>query len=167
VQRGNPVNNNWTWGLSLITLTIAIHATGVMSIASVGLRIRVRIESQQQTSKVSGVFAIAIADVAAVALLLAALHGIEAALWAGAFWWLGAIDTLADAFFYSIDTIATRGASGLTIAQRWRMLGALEALDGMLVFGISTAFIFAVLQAYWPMATGHIRRRIGRPATGT
>jgi hypothetical protein len=159
------VDSNWTWGLSLITLTTAFHATGVVSIASVGIRIRLRIGTQQRTFKASNVFAIAIADVAVVALLLAALHGIEAALWAGAYRWLGAIDTLADAIFYSIDTIATRGASGLTIAQRWRMLGALEALDGMLVFGISTAFIFAVLQGYWLIATAHIRRRIGQPAT--
>jgi hypothetical protein len=161
------VNSNWTWGLSLITLTTAIHATGVVLIATVGIRIRVRIEDQQETFKASDVFAIAIIDVAVVALLLALLHGIEAALWAAAYRWLGAIDTLADAIFYSIDTIATRGASGLMIAERWRMLGALEALDGMLVFGISTAFLFAVLQAYWPMATGHIRRRIGQSATGT
>jgi hypothetical protein len=31
------------------------------------------------------------------------------------------------------------------------MMGALEATDGMLLFGISTAFIFTVIQAYWPM----------------
>ena len=159
------MNSNWTWGLSLITLTTAFHATGVVLIASAGIRIRVRIE-RQQTLKASHVFAIAIIDVAVVALLLAALHGIEAALWAASYRWLGALDTLSDAILYSIDTISTRGASGLTITQRWRMLGALEALDGMLVFGISTAFIFAVLQAYWPMATGHVRRRTGEPGTG-
>jgi uncharacterized membrane protein len=31
------------------------------------------------------------------------------------------------------------------------LLGALEAADGMLLFGISTAYMFAVLQVYWPM----------------
>ena len=31
------------------------------------------------------------------------------------------------------------------------MMGALEAAGGMLLFGISTAYIFAVIQAYWPM----------------
>ena len=34
---------NWIWGLSLITLTIAIHATGVVVLAVVSLRLRVRI----------------------------------------------------------------------------------------------------------------------------
>jgi hypothetical protein len=31
------------------------------------------------------------------------------------------------------------------------MMGALEAADGMLLFGISTAYIFALMQMYWPM----------------
>ena len=31
------------------------------------------------------------------------------------------------------------------------MMGALEAADGMLLFGISTAYIFAVMQMYWPI----------------
>ena len=33
------------------------------------------------------------------------------------------------------------------------MMGALEAMDGMLLFGISTAYIFTVMQDYWPLLT--------------
>jgi hypothetical protein len=48
--------------------------------------------------------------------------------------------------------MTTRGASALMLQRHWRMMmGALEATDGMLLFGISTAYIFAVMQAYWPM----------------
>jgi len=36
----------------------------------------------------------------------------------------------------------------VVLPYRWQM-GALEALNGMLLFGISTAFIFAMLQIYW------------------
>ncbi len=50
--------------------------------------------------------------------------------------------------------MATRGASGLTLERHWQMMGALEAADGMLLFGISTAYIFAVMQVYWPMLSG-------------
>ena len=50
--------------------------------------------------------------------------------------------------------MTTRGASGLNLAEEWRLMGALEAADGMLLFGISTAFLFAVLQQIWPMLTG-------------
>lgn len=92
-----------------------------------------------------------------VGLLLAVLHGIEAGLWALAYLWLGAFGSLKDATLYSVDSMATRGASGMTLAHHWHMMGALEATDGMLLFGISTAFIFAVLQAYWLTITVQLR----------
>jgi hypothetical protein len=79
----------------------------------------------------------------------------EAALWAVAYWWLGALNSPADAILYSVDSITTRGASGLTLERHWRMMGALEAMDGMLLFGISTAFVFAVMQGFWSVATQH------------
>lgn len=52
---------------------------------------------------------------------------------------------------YSVDSMTTRGASGLVLQPHWRMMGALEAANGMVLFGISTAFIFAVMQVYWPL----------------
>jgi len=62
---------------------------------------------------------------------------------------------------YSVDSITTRGASGLTLARHWQMLGALEAADGMLLFGISTAFLFASLKRVWEQLGrfGHTRPR--------
>jgi len=67
---------NWTWGLSLITLTIAIHATGVVVLALVSFRIRVRIANRRLGPRY--VIPIVIGLVAAAGLLLAVLHGIEA-----------------------------------------------------------------------------------------
>jgi hypothetical protein len=37
------------------------------------------------------------------------------------------------------------------VKQRWRMMGASEAVDGLLLSGISTVFIFAVTQGYLPI----------------
>ena len=55
--------------------------------------------------------------------------------------------------------MTTRGASGLTLQQHWRMMGALEAANGMLLFGISTAYIFAVMQGYWSMLSDPLATR--------
>ena len=143
---------NWAWGLSLIVLTIAIHTIGVIFMAFATVRIRVRLESGNRL-ELRQVLAINIGLIAMVGLLLAALHGIEAALWAAAYWWLGALNSLAEALLYSVDSMSTRGASGLVLERHWRMMGALEAMDGMLLFGISTAFIFTVMQAYWSLMT--------------
>ena len=102
---------------------------------------------------------IVIGVVGAVGLLLAVLHGIEAAIWAAAYVWLGALDSPRDAILYSLDSMTTRGASGLMLEPHWQMMGALEAADGMLLFGISTAYIFAVMQVYWPILSDLLTTR--------
>ena len=148
---------NWTWGLSLIGLTIAMHGAGVMLMALAGVSIRARIESRNHLT-LRHVAAIQIGLIGVVGLLLAALHGVEAALWAAAYWWLGAISSPADAILYSVDSISTRGGSGLVLERQWQPMGALEAVDGMLLFGISTAFIFAFMQIYWSIIINSGRR---------
>jgi hypothetical protein len=150
-------NIDWGWGLSLITLTIAIHAVGVVIMAIVAFRIRGRVETRNPGLR--HVIPIVICMVGGVGLLLAMLHAVEAAIWAAAYVWLGALDSPRDAILYSIDSMTTRGASGLMLQQHWRIMGALEAAGGMLLFGISTAYIFAVMQVYWPMLSELIMNR--------
>jgi hypothetical protein len=112
--------------------------------------IRARIESRSHLT-LRHVVAIQIGLIAAVGLLLAALHGMEAALWAAAYWWLGALNSPTDAILYSVNSMSTLGDSGLTLEPHWRLIGALEGMDGMLLFGISTAYIFAIMQTYWSL----------------
>lgn len=147
---------NWAWGLSLTMLTIAIHATGITLLAFAVEDFRDQIERWNRLG-LGQVLTIIGGLIGGVGLLLGMLHGIEAAVWAAAYWWLGALNSPETAMLYSIDSISTRGASGLMVESHWRMMGALEATDGMLLFGISTAFIFAVMQAYWPIITRHRR----------
>ncbi len=144
----------WLWGLSLIVLTMAIHATAVVMLAVVAVRIRMRLETRD--IKVRDLIAIVICVVGVIGLLLAVLHGIECGIWAAAYLWLGALNSPMDALLYSLNSMSTRGASGLTLERPWRMTGALEAVDGMLLFGVSTAFLFSVMQVYWSMLTAHV-----------
>lgn len=109
--------------------------------------IRVRLEIRGL--RLPQVMAIVNGTITAMGLLLAALHGTEAALWAAVYLWLGALGSPEAAILYSLDSMATRGASGFMLQPHWQMLGALEAADGMLLFGISTAFIFTVMQIYY------------------
>jgi hypothetical protein len=148
---------NWAWGLSLIALTIAIHVMGVVMMAVAGLRFRLWLETRNLGFR--HVILTAISGIGAVGLLLAVLHGIEAAIWATAYVWLGALDWLNDAVLYSLDSMTTRGASGLTLEPHWQLMGALEAANGMLLFGISTAFIFAEMQVYWSMLSDMLLTR--------
>ncbi len=144
------MSTSWTWGLSLIALTIAIHTTGVVVMALAGLVIRIR-WLETRTLGLGHVILIMIGAILGVGPPLAALHVIEAMVWAAAYVWLGALDSPQDAILYSLNSMSTLGGSGLTLQPIWRMMGALEAANGMLLFGISTAYIFAVMQAHWPL----------------
>jgi len=148
---GHP---SWRWGLSLIAFTIAIHATAVVMLAFVGVRIRARLETR--SPDLWNLIVVLICIIVVIGLLLAVLHAIECGIWAAAYWWLGAFDSFKDALLYSVDSMSTRGASRLTLQRHWQMMGALEAVDGMLLFGVSAAYIFAVMQVYWSVLAAHI-----------
>jgi hypothetical protein len=149
--------SSWTLGLSLIVLTIAIHTTAVV-VLTLGLETRIRF--RVDTHKPDGLRAIPtmIGHIGAVALILAALHGLEGVLWASAYWWLGALDSFTDASVYALTTMTTFEIPGLTLPSRFHMLSALEAVNGVLLFGISTAFLFAVIQGHWQVLA-HRRER--------
>ncbi|QQS11854.1 MAG: hypothetical protein IPK81_20285 [Rhodospirillales bacterium] len=138
---------NWMWGLLLTALTIGIHAVGVVLSALAFAGIRRRLADRHLPPRRA--IPILISLVSAAGLLLAVLHGLEAGIWAAAYIWLGAIASPSEAILYSIDSMSTRGASGVALEAHWRMMGALESVNGMLLFGISTAYIFTILQTSW------------------
>jgi hypothetical protein len=148
---------NWGWGLSLIVVTVAIHAIALVVMAFFAMKIRVRQEARNLSSW--NLIVILVCVIGAIGLLLTVLHGLECAIWAAAYLWLGALDSPLDALLFSVDSMTTRGASGLTLQRNWQMMGVLEAVDGMLLFGVSTAYIFAVLQGYWAMLAQHLTAR--------
>jgi hypothetical protein len=140
---------SWHWGMLLIALTLAFHAAAVVMIGIVAVSVRFRLETR--SLDLWKLIPIMICIVAVIGLLLAAVHGIECGIWAAAYLWLGALDSPLDAFLFSVDSMSTRGAAGLTLQRHWQLMGALEAVNGMLLFGVSTAFLFTVAQVYWSM----------------
>ncbi|MGA8099283.1 MAG: hypothetical protein WB810_11570 [Candidatus Cybelea sp.] len=138
---------SWLWSLVLVAITIAIHAVGIVLIGSASRGARTKLLRRGLTYVDSAPATIVL--IVAVALSLAFLHAIESIVWAIVYVRLGALPSPADAALYSVDSMTTRGASGLFLAPQWRMMGATEAGDGMLLFGISTAFLFYVMLHLW------------------
>jgi hypothetical protein len=77
-------------------------------------------------------------------LLAFAGHVGEIALWAFALDMTGAVADIGAAIYSSAGSYTTSG-SDIVLPPQWRLLGPFEAVDGMLMFGVSTAFIFAVV----------------------
>ena len=152
--------SSWGLGLALIVLTTAIHTTAVVFMAF-GLERRIRVRIDTRKPDLRRATPAVIGHIGAVALILAALHGLEGVLWALAYWSLGALDSFNGASVYALATMTTFEIPGLTLPPRFRMISALQAVNGVLLFGISTAFLFAVIQVHWQL----LSRRHNQPRT--
>ena len=78
-------------------------------------------------------------------LIALAGHLMEIALWAFALDICGAVADISAAICSSAGSYTTAG-SGIVLPPRWKLLGPFEAVSGMLMFGVTTASIFAVIQ---------------------
>jgi hypothetical protein len=73
-------------------------------------------------------------------------HLIEIALWAALFVICGEFSDFPTAYYHSAVNYTSLGYGDIIMSPTWRLLGPLETADGMLLFGVSTAMIFAVIQ---------------------
>jgi len=80
-----------------------------------------------------------------ITLVMAATHLMEIALWASAFLASSEISTFEKAFYFSAQNYTALGYGDIALSDRWRLLGPLEAINGLLLFGLSTAAMFAAL----------------------
>ena len=75
------------------------------------------------------------------------LHMTETAIWAGFYQWWGLFPDFETSWYFSLTSYTTIGFGDVTLPQRWRMLGGVEGISGVLLCGVSTAFIFVILNA--------------------
>jgi hypothetical protein len=84
--------------------------------------------------------------VAGVVALLFFASIVESAIWAATYVALGAISTFEQALYFSTVTFTTLGFGDITLAQDWRLLSSFQAANGTILFGWSTALVFAFVQ---------------------
>jgi hypothetical protein len=135
---------DWIWGCPLIVLTVIIHVLGIGYISQKAILIYGDVmKHRHATAAFAGV-------VGATALLATVLHGFETGIWAIAYVFVGALPDFRSAMLYSMGAMTTYGHQSLFLEDRWRLLGTIEALNGWLLFGLSTAFLFWLIQEVSP-----------------
>lgn len=77
--------------------------------------------------------------------MLLLIHTLEVAVWGLFYFWSGAFPDAADALYFSGVTYATVGYGDFVLPERWRILGPVEGLTGILMCGLSTGLFFAVV----------------------
>ena len=73
-------------------------------------------------------------------------HLVEIAFWAVLLVLCGEFQEFGTAYYHSAVNYTTLGYGDLLLTPSWRLLGPLEATNGALMFGVSAAMVFAVMQ---------------------
>jgi hypothetical protein len=137
----SPVNwgANWAYGARLIVLTVLIHVFGLGLIGNGTVR------ASDGPIRRRYPIAVFMVVMGATTLLATSLHALEAGIWAVAYRVLGALPDAKSAMLYSLNALTSYGHTNLNLGDRWHLIGALEALNGWLLFGLSTAFLYAMM----------------------
>jgi hypothetical protein len=117
---------------------IAIHAIMMAAVLRVARAANERATSYQSLRL--------IAVMAAVVSVLMAAHIAEVIVWSFAEAIVDAAPPGTDLIYFAFVNYTTLGYGDVTPLQRWHLLGPMTAMNGVLLFGWSTAVIFAVLQ---------------------
>jgi hypothetical protein len=148
-------NGNWAWSLPLIVLTAIFHVIGL---GLFNVRLDQFLASVKNHRHYDFVFVLVMGVVVMWATFL---HAVEAGVWAVAYRSLGALPNGKSAILYSLSAMTTYGHADLHLADHWQLMGALEALNGIILFGLTTAFMYGMIQRVWP-----IERRRGYRGPG-
>ena len=80
-----------------------------------------------------------------VFLVLFAGHVLQFALWAALFMYLGEFKDFDTAFYHSVVNFTSLGYGDIVMSEKWRLLGALEAANGILMFGLTAGGFLALM----------------------
>ena len=134
-------------GLLLIGVTFAIHAVGSTYWIEHLLRRHTGRDGEWRSG--TGMWVLM-----ATGIVFLVLHILEALAWAVAYLLLpgGArLETFEEAAYFSIVTFTTLGYGDVTLDPHWRLLSCVEAVNGILLIGWSTALLFSIVQRSWKL----------------
>ena len=127
--------------LALLTtlVTIGVHAVAL------GATLQF-IRREYQFRRAGVEFWTDVVIVAGVILLALIAHLVDIAIWAVLYDACGEFTGFAPAFYHSAMNYTSLGYGDVVMSVSWKLFGPLEAADGLLMFGVTTAMIFAVIQ---------------------
>jgi len=120
----------------LLAVCVAMHAAGLVGIS----RWLTGHPAQPRSPFLRDLW-----GVVRITWVLIALHLLAILIWAFAYVELGCLPDLATAFYFSSITYTTVGYGDIVLATEWRNISGAEALTGIFLSGLSTAFFFAYL----------------------
>jgi hypothetical protein len=144
----NYLSNELVLSTVMVGLTVMVHLAGLDVLLSLtGLHLRF--------FKTAWVRLDRLLVPLGIVLGLFIVHGLEIWLYAFAYAFMGIQPSLEDALYFSTSAYSTIGEAGATLPHEWRIVGVLEGVNGMLLIGWSTAFLFQILDHLLAVSDHH------------
>ena len=124
---------------AMVIVTILIHGAGITALAR-GMRIEMDVAEAHHHFSMKRAGAILVTVPA-----LFTLHGIEIWLYAAMYLIIGAVQSLEAAVYFFHHNLCSIGFGDSEMARAWRLVGAIEGINGVLLLGWSTAFFVTVV----------------------
>ena len=128
--------------IQLILATVMAVVTGLIHL--VGLAVLTRaLRSHSRMFRTLRILPLTLLLAAIVGLI--GIHTIEIWLYAALYLALGAFSHFEEALYFSTVTYSSIGYGDLLLPHNWRILGAIEGAIGIIMLGVSTAFVVSLL----------------------
>jgi hypothetical protein len=131
---------------------LVIHVTGIILITEAMVRQRPRLEE-----RVGFTYAACLLILVFTALIV--LHVSETVIWAAFYSANGLFADFETSLYFSLSSYTTAGYGEILLPRSWRLLGTIEAISGVLLCGLSAAFLFAIVNALFRFGVHVFRRK--------
>jgi len=122
----------------LVSLCAVIHIVGLAVLAAWLIRHPLKSQERFSITRYS-------MHLTLVFAIITLLHLMETLIWAAFYYRWGLVGGFEASWYFSLGSYTTIGYGDVVLPAGWRILGALEGINGVLVCGLSTAFLFAIV----------------------
>jgi Ion channel len=136
----------------ILGVCLIIHILGLLIISDQIVLRRAKIEERVRSTYTPMLLII-------VFSLVIVLHVVEASLWAAFYISAGLFPDFETSLYFSLGSYSTVGYGDAVLPYRWRLVGTVEAISGVLLCGLSASFFFAIVNALFKFYVGRSRRR--------
>jgi hypothetical protein len=128
--------NDWEYGAATIVACTFFHSISLLGLARLMFKDKMTLLRSKSIYISSVLFAI-------FALCAIVIHVIDAWMWARLYLYIGAVKDFPTALLHSLGALTTLGDPTIVLDEKWRLLVQLEALNGAVALGLTTALLYS------------------------
>ena len=136
------IENQILIGTLMILISVLFHVTALVYL--VNILIRFTTSTRATDERIRSICFLSLA-----VLFIVVVHTIEAWGWAAIYYALGEFREFNQSLYFSVVTATTLGYGDITLSDRWQLLASFEAMGGLILFGVTIAFLFEILRPFF------------------